>query len=54
MARLLSGRVKKVPPTEVSSERYDFIELSETEPDLGVPPVSGYVLSSDTVGNRTW
>jgi hypothetical protein len=54
MARLISGRVKKIPPGQVSAERYSYIELSETEPDLGVPPANGYVLSSDTAGTRSW
>ncbi len=54
MARLISGKVKKVPATEVSADRYDFIQLSETEPDLGVPAQSGYVLASDTLGERYW
>lgn len=54
MAKLQSGKVKKTPSSEVSSTRYDFIELAETEPDLGLPSTSGQVLSSDTSGNRTW
>ena len=54
MSKLISGKIKKVPPTEVSADRYDFIQLSETEPDLGVPAVAGYVLSSDTTGDRSW
>ena len=54
MSKLLSERVKKIPSTEVSDERYSFLKLSEAEPDLGVPNVSGYLLSSDTNGVRTW
>jgi len=54
MAKILSGKVKKIPSTEVSDDRYNFIQLSETEPDLGVPSSNGYVLSSDTNGNRQW
>lgn len=54
MARLISGKVKKVAPTDVSADRYDFIQLSETEPDLGVPVASGYVLASTTAGVRSW
>lgn len=54
MAKILSGKVKKIPPTEVSAGRYDFIQLSETEPDLGTPSTNGYVLTSDTAGNRSW
>jgi len=54
MTKLISGRVHKVPSANVSADRYEFIELSETEPDLGLPAVSGYVLSSDINGNRIW
>ena len=54
MTKLISGRVAKVDSANVSVDRYQFIGLSETEPDLGLPAVSGYVLSSDTSGNRIW
>ena len=54
MAKTVSGKVKKTPPSEVSVDRYEFIELAETEPDLGVPENSGYLLSSNTAGIRQW
>ena len=54
MAKTVSGKVKKTPPSEVSPERYDFIELAETEPDLGVPNTDGYVLVSAADGTRSW
>jgi hypothetical protein len=54
MAKTVSGKVKKTPPSEVSPERYDFIELAETEPDLGVPITDGYVLASAADGTRQW
>lgn len=54
MSKLISNKVKKIPSTEVSSERYNFLSLAEAEPDLGVPSTSGYLLSSDTSGNRSW
>ena len=50
----VSGRITKTPPSEVSDERYEFITLSETEPDLGVPGANGYILTSDEDGVRTW
>ena len=52
--RIKSGKVKKIAPTAVSADRYNFIQLSETEPDLGVPAATGYVLTSDTTGTRSW
>jgi hypothetical protein len=54
MAKTVSGKVKKTPPSEVSPERYDFIELAETEPDLGVPTSDGYLLASAADGTRQW
>ena len=54
MARLISGKVKKVPSSAVSADRYNFLQLSEAEPDLGIPAASGYILTSDTSGIRTW
>ena len=54
MTKLISGRIAKVTSANVSADRYQFIGLSETEPDLGLPAVSGYVLSSDINGNRIW
>ena len=52
--RIKSGKVKKIAPTAVPADRYNFIQLSETEPDLGVPAATGYVLTSNTAGNRSW
>jgi len=54
MAELKSGKVKKTPPTEVNPDRYNYISLPETEPDLGVPAGSDYVLTSSTQGGRNW
>lgn len=54
MAKTISGKVKKTPPSQVSETRYDFIELAETEPDLGVPAEDGYILSSAADGTRQW
>jgi hypothetical protein len=54
MSKILSGKVKKVPSTAVSADRYNFLHLSEAEPDLGVPPSTGYFLTSDGAGNRSW
>lgn len=54
MARLLSGKVKVTSPTGVSTDRYEFLQLSEAEPNLGVPSTNGYVLTSQTDGTRSW
>jgi len=54
MTKFLTDRVKKIAPNEVSADRYQFIKLSETEPDLGLPPVENSVLSSELDGTRKW
>ena len=54
MAKLLSGKVKVTPYSGLSTSRYEFIQLSETEPNAGLPSVDGHVLASDTNGNRFW
>lgn len=54
MARLLSGKIKKVPSTEADVDRYSFISLENTEPDLGVPASNGQVLVANTDGARIW
>ena len=56
---LFSGRVKKVKPSDVSEQRYDFLKLSEAEPDLGVPPTTDSadvrrILLTDKNGKRYW
>lgn len=50
----LSGKVKKNPSSLADPNRYDFLDLQNAEPDLGVPAANNYVLASDTQGNRTW
>jgi hypothetical protein len=54
VSKLLSGRVKKTPSSAVSSTRYDFIKLEETEPDLGLPAADDYVLTGKVNGSRLW
>jgi len=56
---LFSGRVKKIKPTKVSEQRYDFLKLSEAEPDLGVPETTDSadvkrILLTDKNGKRYW
>lgn len=65
MSKLVSGRVKKLPQSEITSDRYEFLGLEQAEPDLGDPivgpssvganPYTGdisnaYVLISDDAG----
>jgi hypothetical protein len=50
----LGGRVKIVPPNQVSAGRYSFLSLPEAEPNLGVAVENGSILSTNTSGTRTW
>ena len=55
--KLLSGRVKKTPSTEIATiapDRYEFIRLNDVEPDLGVPVSDNYILISNQLGQRNW
>lgn len=54
MTKLVSGRVGKIPSANVSAERYQFLTISEAEPDLGLPSQLGQVFTSDLSGNRYW
>jgi hypothetical protein len=53
-SRLVSGKVKKASPSSADANRYDFLDLSNAEPDLGVADDAGYILVSDTEGVRQW
>jgi hypothetical protein len=65
MSKLVSGRVKKLPQSEITPDRYEFLGLEQAEPDLGDPVVgpssvganpytgnisNAYVLISDDAG----
>jgi len=57
-SNLLSGRVRVVNPKDVSNDRYQFLDLSQAEPNLGVPDFSASlsgspaIVVSDSDGNR--
>lgn len=51
---LFSGRVKTIPATDVSAERYDYLRLAEAEPSLGAPTAEGAFIYSDSNGVRSW
>lgn len=51
---LFSGKVLTVPPSDVSTNRYKWLRLSEAEPSLGVPTVDGAFIYSDQQGVRNW
>lgn len=50
----LSGKVEKTPSAEADPDRYDFLDLSNAEPDLGVPNIDNALATSNTDGKRVW
>lgn len=50
----LSGKVEKTPSIDADPERYEFLDLSNAEPDLGVPTVDNALSTSTTTGQRVW
>jgi hypothetical protein len=50
----LSGKVEKIPSSEADPERYDFLDLANAEPDLGVPTLNNAISTSNTNGERVW
>lgn len=50
----LSGKVVKTPSTEADPDRYDFLDLANAEPDLGVPTMNNAIATSNTTGERVW
>ena len=58
ISNLLTGRVRVISPKNVTADRYQFIDLSQVEPNLGVPNFSASLLTnpaivvSDDQGNR--
>ena len=53
-AELISGKVKKVPSSQANPDRYNFLDLRNAEPDLGVPTLNDGISASDTDGSRKW
>ena len=58
ISNLLTGRVRVVTPKNVTADRYQFLDLSQAEPNFGVPTFSASlydnpaILVSDSDGNR--
>jgi hypothetical protein len=58
ISNLLSGRVRLKGPKNVTSDRYEFVDLSQVEPNFGVPSFSASlesnpaILITDSEGNR--
>ena len=53
-SRLLSGKIKKKTGANLTSDRYNYLDVSQAEPDLGLPSSNNSVLLSNTDGARRW
>jgi len=53
-SRLLSGKIKKVAGDQLDPTRYQYLDISNAEPDLGFPSSDGSVLISTNTGTRVW
>jgi len=51
---LLSGRVKKLTGTSLDSNRYNFLDLKNAEPDAGFPAQTNSLFASTSTGTRSW
>lgn len=50
----LSGKVKTIPPDQVSADRYEWLAPGQAEPNLGLPSQNSQVLISQLDGTRSW
>ena len=54
-SRLFSGKIKKLYGNKLTVDRYDYLDSSQAEPDLGLPSVNGSILIGSTSSNvRQW
>jgi hypothetical protein len=54
-SRLFSGKIKKLNGGNLTVDRYEYLDTSQAEPDLGLPSLSGSVLiGSTSTSIRTW
>ena len=54
-SRLFSGKIKKLSGGNLTVDRYEYLDSSQAEPDLGLPLLNGSVLTGSTSTSiRTW
>jgi len=54
-SRLFSGKIKKLHSGNLTVDRYEYLDPSQAEPDLGLPSLDGSVLTGSTSTSiRTW
>lgn len=50
----LSGKIRVLNPANVNSDRYNYLNIQNAEPNLGLPAADGYLLKGDVSGRRYW
>lgn len=50
----LSGKIKTRPNERLDSDRYQFLDITQAEPNPGNPPFDGSVFVSNVDGTRSW
>ena len=53
-SRLFSGKIKKKTGTALDGSRYEYLDISQAEPDLGIPSFDNAILIANTSGQRFW
>jgi hypothetical protein len=50
----LGNKYRVLPPSNVASDRYSYLNIQNAEPNLGLPSQTGYFLRGDPDGRRYW
>jgi hypothetical protein len=53
-SRLFSGKIKKLSGDKLTVDRYEYLDVSQAEPDLGLPAFNNAVLIGEINGQRFW
>ena len=53
-SRLFSGKIKKLTGGNLTVDRYEYLDVSQAEPDLGLPTSDGQLLVGYVDGIRVW
>lgn len=51
---MISGKVRVANTGDLDPNRFEFLDLSNAEPNPGVPPENNGILASGTDGTRKW
>ena len=54
MPKLLSGRQPATPPSQLTTTRYKFLSLSQTQQSLGIPTINDSILIGHLDGTTAW